>query len=196
MATGLRGGLGLPRSERARGRRSDAAPAVAADRDKKPKKKLDAATVWREARALIWARRGRIALGLALMLVNRLAGLVLPASSKYLIDDVAGKGRADLLMPLALAAGAATLVQAVTSFALSQVLGVAAQRAITDMRRQVEEHVARLPVRYFDSTQAGQLHLAHHERRRRHPESRRHRPRPAHRQHRHRGRGARATCSI
>ena len=60
-------------------------------------------------------------------------------------------------MPLAFAAGAATLVQAVTSFALSQVLGVAAQRAITDMRRQVEEHVARLPVRYFDSTQAGQL---------------------------------------
>src|SRR4029453_8291010 len=61
------------------------------------------------------------------------------------------------LMPLALVAGAATLVQAVTSFALSQVLGVAAQRAITGMRRRVEEHVARLPVRYFDSTQAGQL---------------------------------------
>jgi ABC-type multidrug transport system fused ATPase/permease subunit len=157
MATGLRGGLGLPRSEAARGRRGDAAPAATAERDKKPKKKLDAATVWREARTLIWARRGRIGLGLALMLVNRLAGLVLPASSKYLIDDIAGKGRADLLMPLALAAGAATFVQAVTSFALSQVLGVAAQRAITDMRRQVEEHVARLPVRYFDSTQAGQL---------------------------------------
>ena len=157
MATGLRGGLGLPRSESARGSRGEAAPAVTAERDKKPKKKLDAATVWREARALIWARRGRIALGLALMLVNRLAGLVLPASSKYLIDDVAGQGRADLLVPLAMAAGAATLVQAVTSFALSQVLGVAAQRAITDMRRQVEEHVARLPVRYFDSTQAGQL---------------------------------------
>ena len=60
-------------------------------------------------------------------------------------------------MPLALAAGAATLVQAVTSFALSQVLGVAAQRAITDMRRRVEAHVARLPVRYFDSTQSGVL---------------------------------------
>ncbi len=113
--------------------------------------------VWREVRALIWARRGRVALGLALMLVNRLAGLVLPATSKYLIDDVAGQGRADLLMPLAVAAGAATLVQAVTSFALSQVLGVAAQRAITEMRRQVEAHVARLPVRYFDSTKAGQL---------------------------------------
>ena len=160
MATGLRGGLGLPRLEGARGRRGDAAPAVAAARDKKPKKKLDAAMVWREARTLIWARRGRIGLGLALMLVNRLAGLVLPASSRYLIDDIAGKVRADLLMPLAFAAGAATLVQAVTSFALSQVLGVAAQRAITDMRRQVEEHVARLPVRYFDSTQAGQLSRA------------------------------------
>ena len=82
---------------------------------------------------------------------------MLPATSKYLIDDVIGKGRADLLMPLALAAGVATIVQAVTSFALSQVLGVAAQRAITDMRRRVEAHVARLPVRYFDSTQSGVL---------------------------------------
>ena len=156
MAMGLRGGLGLPRSERARGRRADAEQAQAAPSAGK-KKKLDAAAVWREARELVWARRGRIALGLGLMLINRLAGLVLPASSKYLIDDVAGRGRADLLVPLALVAGAATFVQAVTSFALSQVLGVAAQRAITDMRRRVEEHVARLPVRYFDSTQAGQL---------------------------------------
>src|SRR4029450_12040383 len=98
-----------------------------------------------------------IGLGLSLMLVNRLSGLILPASSKYLIDEVAAKRRVELLMPLALVAGAATLVQAVTSFALSQVLGVAAQRAITEMRRRVEEHVARLPVRYFDSTQAGQL---------------------------------------
>jgi ABC-type multidrug transport system fused ATPase/permease subunit len=156
MAMGLRGGLGLPRAEKARGRRADAqSPAATAASDKK--KKLDARAVWREARELVWARRGRIGLGLGLMLVNRLAGLVLPASSKYLIDDVAGKGRGDLLIPLALIAGAATFVQAVTSFALSQVLGVAAQRAITDMRRRVEEHVARLPVRYFDSTQAGQL---------------------------------------
>jgi ABC-type multidrug transport system fused ATPase/permease subunit len=155
MALGLRGGVGLPRSERAHGRRVEVVTG-AGDPPKK-KKKLEASVVWREARELVWARRGRIALGLALMLVNRIAGLVLPATSKYLIDDVAGKGRADLLMPLALIAGAATLVQAVTSFSLSQVLGVAAQRAITDMRRRVEEHVVRLPVRYFDSTQTGQL---------------------------------------
>ncbi len=121
------------------------------------KRKFDPSNAWREARELVWARRGRLALGLSLMLVNRLAGLVLPATSKYLIDDVIGKHRAELLMPLAFAAGAATVVQALTSFALSQVLGVAAQRAITDMRRRVEAHVARLPVNYFDSTQSGVL---------------------------------------
>ena len=153
MALGM-GGVRLPRSERAHGRRSQAglpqAPAAA-------KKKIDTAEAWKQARELMWARRGRLSLGLALMLVNRLSGLVLPATSKYLIDDVIGKQRANLLIPLALVAGAATLVQAVSSFALSQVLGVAAQRAITEMRRRVEAHVARLPVRYFDSTQSGVL---------------------------------------
>ena len=91
------------------------------------------------------------------MLVSRLAGLVLPASSKWLIDDVIGNSRVDLLLPLALAAGAATIVQAVSGFWLSQILGVAAQRAITDMRKRVQAHVMRLPVRYFDSTQTGVL---------------------------------------
>src|SRR5690606_39891709 len=67
---------------------------------------------WREARTLIWSYRSRLAVGLALMLVNRLAGFVLPASSKYLIDNVLGQGQADLLVPLAAAAGVATLVQA------------------------------------------------------------------------------------
>lgn len=63
----------------------------------------------------------------------------------------------ELLVPLALAVGAATVVQALSSFALTQILGVAAQRAITDMRKSVQEHVARLPIRYFDSTQTGVL---------------------------------------
>ncbi len=121
------------------------------------KKQLKLDEVWREARDLIWARRGRLATGLALMLVSRVAGLVLPATSKYLIDDVIGKGRHELLPLLAMAAGVATLVQAVTSFALSQILGVAAQRAITEMRKGVEEHVLRLPISYFDSTKSGIL---------------------------------------
>ena len=95
--------------------------------------------------------------GSRLMLVNRLAGLVLPATSKFLIDDVIGQGRADLLMPLALAAGAATVVDAVTAFSLSQVLGVAAQRAIANMRMSMQRHITRLPTSYFDSTQTGVL---------------------------------------
>jgi len=91
------------------------------------------------------------------MIINRLVGLVLPTTSKYLIDDVVLKHRGELLIPLAVAAGAATLIQAVTSFLLSQILGVAAQRAITEMRKSVQEHIERLPIRYFDSTQTGVL---------------------------------------
>ncbi len=122
-----------------------------------PRKKVRWSAAWSEARALVVARRWRLALGLVLMLVNRLAGLVLPWATKPLIDDVVGQHRADLLGGLAWAVGLATVVQAVTSFVLSQVLGVAAQRAITDMRRRIEEHAMRLPVRYFDSTQTGVL---------------------------------------
>ncbi len=121
------------------------------------KKKIDYGNAWEEARALIWKSRGRLALGLSLMLVNRLLGLVLPASTKYLVDDVIGKSQPDLLWTLALVVGLATLGEAVTSFALSQILGVAAQRAITEMRREVQAHVARLPVRYFDTVQTGVL---------------------------------------
>src|SRR5215510_7872368 len=121
------------------------------------RKRVSASAAWREARSLLWAHRRRLITGLILMLVSRLAGLVLPASSKYLIDDVVGKSRTDLLPLIALATGVATLVQAVTSFALSQILGVAAQRAITDMRKRVQARVMHLPVRYFDSTQTGVL---------------------------------------
>ncbi len=122
-----------------------------------PKKPLSLPVVWREARDLVWAHRRRLSLGLALLLLNRLSGLVLPATSKYLIDDVVGKRNAELLIWLAAAAGGATVVQAATSFAISQVLGVAAQRAITNMRRDVQAHVLRLPVNYFDSTKSGVL---------------------------------------
>jgi ABC-type multidrug transport system fused ATPase/permease subunit len=121
------------------------------------KRRLQLSDVTREARDLVWAHRRRLLLGSGLMMVNRLAGLVLPASSKYLVDDVLGKARSDLLLPLAGVVGAAALVQAVTAFALSQVLGVAAQRAIADMRKTLLTHVERLPVRFFDSTKSGVL---------------------------------------
>src|SRR6195256_5001285 len=121
-----------------------------------PKKKLSPGA-WEEARRLVWAHRNRLMLGLFLMIINRLAGLVLPSTSKWLMDDVVGKQHWDLLPMLALAAGVATLVESSTSFVLSQILGVAAQRAITDMRKDVEAHVMRLPIRYFDSTKSGVL---------------------------------------
>jgi ABC-type multidrug transport system fused ATPase/permease subunit len=121
------------------------------------KKKVSLSSAWRDAKDLIWTHRYRLALGLLLMVVNRLIGMVMPWSLKFLIDGVITKHRGELLLPLALAAGGATVVQAISSFGLSQILGVAAQRAITEMRKNVQEHVARLPVRYFDSTQTGVL---------------------------------------
>ncbi|MGQ0701662.1 MAG: ABC transporter ATP-binding protein [Gemmatimonadales bacterium] len=121
------------------------------------KKKVTFSVAWREARELIWRYRGRLALGFAIMLVSRLAGLVLPASSKYLIDEVIVAGQVHLLPPIAFAVLGAALVQAATSFALVRVLGIAAQRAITNLRREVQEHVLRLPIRFFDQTQTGIL---------------------------------------
>src|SRR5690349_632005 len=120
-------------------------------------KKIRWATAWGDARELVWAHRKRLAFGALLMLINQAMGLVLPASTKYLIDEVIVKGRTDMLWKIATVAGAATLVQAVTSFGLSQVMGVAAQRAITEMRKKVQAQIARLPVSYFDSTQTGKL---------------------------------------
>ncbi|MGH7521096.1 MAG: ABC transporter ATP-binding protein [Gemmatimonadales bacterium] len=121
------------------------------------KTKPNYSNAWREARDLIWQYRRRLGLGLGLMLINRFAGLVLPGSSKYIIDHVIQDRRTDLLGVIAAAVGAATLVQAVTSFGLSQVLGVAAQRAITEMRKSIQAFVLRLPIGYFDSTKTGIL---------------------------------------
>jgi len=149
----LRSGAPSMRRAEGGGRRSAATSAAPTP----AKKKLDSAAAWREFRELVWIHRRRLSIGLSLMLISRLAGLVLPALSKYVIDDVIGKGRHELLVPIALAAGGATIVQAFTSFGLSQTLGVAAQRAITDMRKRVQAKIMRLPVRYFDSTQSGVL---------------------------------------
>jgi len=135
----------------------DVAGAKAAIAGPKAPKKAFTAGAWEEARALIWIHRKRLALGLALMTINRLAGLVLPTTTKYFVDDVITRGDWDLLPKLAMAAGGATIVDAASAFANSQVLGVAAQRAITEMRKDVEAHVMRLPISYFDSTKSGIL---------------------------------------
>ena len=121
------------------------------------KKKLQPARVWHEAREIIRQNRRKVAFGLVVMTIGRIAGMAVPASSKFLIDDVLTGGRTDLLLPLALVVAAAALIQGGTSFALSQILGVTAQRAITEMRKTVQAHVGRLPVNYFDSTKSGVL---------------------------------------
>jgi subfamily B ATP-binding cassette protein MsbA len=128
-----------------------------ADSAEKKKKKVDMSRAWAEARALIWKHRRSLSIGFGLMLVSRISALVLPASSKIVIDDVINNQRMDLLIPIALVTGGATLVQAITAFLLAQVVSITAQRAITDMRIDVQRHVLRLPVSYFDSARTGQL---------------------------------------
>ena len=123
-----------------------------------PKKKtVNYSGAWAEAKKLIWDARWRLLVGSVLLLISRLAGMVLPASTKYIGDVIFLQKQYGMIKWIALAIGISTLVQGITSFALSQILGVAAQRAITNMRMRVQAHIERLPISYFDSTQSGQL---------------------------------------
>ena len=121
------------------------------------KKPLNRTNAWAEARALIHANRWRLIAGLGLLLLNRAAGFVLPWSLQPLLDDVIPGRDLTLLWELAGLVLAAVLVDAATGFALAQLLGIAAQRAINDLRKAVHDHVLRLPLKSFDATQAGVL---------------------------------------
>jgi len=121
------------------------------------KTKVTLETVRREAGRLMWRHRRTLGIGLVLMVVGRLAAFVVPLASKYVVDEVLTLGRAELLVPLALATLAATIVQAGTAFALARVVSVTAQRAIADMRVEIQDHVLRLPVSYFDRNKSGVL---------------------------------------
>jgi ABC-type multidrug transport system fused ATPase/permease subunit len=106
---------------------------------------------------LIRPRRSLLALGFLLMLINRVSGLVLPYSTKYLIDTVMVKHHLQLLKPLVGAVLLATLIQGITSFALTQLLSKAAQRLITELRSKVQSHIGRLSVTFHDSNKSGAL---------------------------------------
>ena len=121
------------------------------------RKPLQASHIYRDLRELLWPRRGLFTIGLILILTNRAAGLVVPWSTKHLIDDVVGQRRLDMLFPLAGKVAIALAFQAVTSYVLVPLLNVPAQRLIAEMRIRVQRHIGRLPVRYFDSNKTGVL---------------------------------------
>jgi ABC-type multidrug transport system fused ATPase/permease subunit len=127
------------------------------DSEIKPRPKLKASHIYRDLRDLVWPRRYLFAAGLVLVFINRAASLVLPGSTKYLIDDVVQRKRQDLLLPLVAIVGAAVVVQAITSFALTQLLSASAQRLIAEMRVRVQSHIGRLPIRYYDANKTGAL---------------------------------------
>jgi subfamily B ATP-binding cassette protein MsbA len=102
-------------------------------------------------------RRRVLALAFVLMAVSRVAGLVLPVSTRFFIDDVIGRGRVEWLMPLVLGVLGATAVQGLSAYALVQLVSKAAQRLIAEMRIKVQEHVGRLPVAFHDATRSGDL---------------------------------------
>jgi ABC-type multidrug transport system fused ATPase/permease subunit len=112
---------------------------------------------WRDVRELMSAHRRLIASGILLMLVSRVAALIVPATSKWVIDDVLDRGRTELLLPIVLVAGAATFVRAATTFGVTLVAGLAMQRAVSDLRKRVQARVIRMPLRYFDVTQTGDI---------------------------------------
>jgi subfamily B ATP-binding cassette protein MsbA len=151
----MRGGMGMgmraERSSHGRGGRAGQADL--------PKKKPNLKKIWPQVRALVAPRKGLLVLGLCLMTVNRIAGLVLPYTSKTLLDKVLSPlhPHPEMLPRIIALVFSAMVVQAATSFSLTQLLSKAGQRLIADMRRQVQRHVGLLPVAYYDENRTGNL---------------------------------------
>jgi subfamily B ATP-binding cassette protein MsbA len=121
------------------------------------KKKISGASLRHAFDEIIWPRRKLIFMGLVLILFNRLSGLVMPASTKYLVDNVIAEGNMEWLYMLLAAVGGAVLIQAVTSYALTMLMSVEAQHLIASLRSDVQKHVLQLPIRVFDNTKTGEL---------------------------------------
>jgi subfamily B ATP-binding cassette protein MsbA len=141
-------------------RLSPAEPAIQAKADGAVPKLKERKNAWKslpDVWALIHPRRGLLALGFVLMAINRVSGLVLPASTKYLIDNVISKRQTQLLTPLVLGVLAATVIQGLTSFTLTQLLSKSAQKMITELRRQVQAHIGRLSLAFYDANKTGVL---------------------------------------
>src|SRR5881396_3220207 len=134
---------------------------MATEKDaKSPSKSEKRKNAWKnlpDVWALVKPRRGLLALGFVLMAINRVSGLVLPASTKYLVDNVITKRQMNLLTPIVLGVLGATVIQGLTSFTLTQLLSKSAQKMITELRRKVQAHIGRLPVAFYDANKTGVL---------------------------------------
>jgi subfamily B ATP-binding cassette protein MsbA len=113
--------------------------------------------LWPDIREMILPRRKIFALGFVLMVINRLCALILPGSTKFLIDNIIGKHQVQWLAPLVGAVLAATLLQGITTFSLTQLLSKSAQRLIAELRQKVQRHIGLLPVSYYDANKSGAL---------------------------------------
>jgi subfamily B ATP-binding cassette protein MsbA len=138
-------------------RTSSTRGAIRAAAGDQPKKKPELKKVMPEVWRLVRPRRWLLLFGLVLVAINRVAGLVLPLSTKYLIDVVLNHHNGNKLLPLVGLVFATTAIQAATSFSLTQLLSKAAQRMIADLRRQVQQHVGRLSVAFYDANRTGAL---------------------------------------
>jgi len=127
------------------------------DSDPKRPKQQSLGSVRYVFKTIIWPRRKLLFVGLILIIINRLAGLVLPGASKFLIDNVIANGDTRLLRWLLVGVGTAVVVQAVTSFSLTRLLSVEAHHLIAQLRARVQRHIIYLPVGYFDNTKSGEL---------------------------------------
>jgi len=123
----------------------------------KPPKIQRLKAVLPEVWTLMRPRRGLLAIGFVLMVINRVSGFVLPASTKFLIDDVINKHHMGGLQKLIGIVVLATVIQGITSFALTQSLSKAAQRLISELRQLIQAHVSRLPVSFYDANKTGAL---------------------------------------
>ncbi|MBX2973894.1 MAG: ABC transporter ATP-binding protein, partial [Flavobacteriales bacterium] len=120
--------------------------------------KAERKVTWRTAfRQFIWPRRKNVLIGLVLIVISRVAGMVLPGSTKYLLDDVVGQGDLDMLWILLAAVVGALIIQSVTSYILTQLLSVEAQSLISQLRTQVQRKILSLPISFFDNTKSGAL---------------------------------------
>jgi subfamily B ATP-binding cassette protein MsbA len=132
-------------------------PAVQKEDAKKKSAAQNLKSAWPMILELVRPRRGLIALSFLVLLIGRLCGLVLPYSTKILIDSVIARHRPELLLPLVGAVITATVIQGLSSFSLTQLLSKEGQRLIAELRRRVQDHVGRLALSYYDSTKTGVL---------------------------------------